>query len=48
MIAKLSVKILHQVIVSTSAHHLWNIIYPGDKTPEWNQQCALNEVKLLA
>lgn len=30
-------------VVHTSARKLFNILYPGDCTPEWNPQCGLNQ-----
>ncbi len=31
-------------MIQTSAEHLFGVLNPGDCTPQWNPQCALNEV----
>ena len=33
--------------METSTRHLWGILYPGNQTPDWSPQCALNEVLIL-
>ena len=29
------------------AQHLCSVLYPGDNTPDWNPQCALNQVCII-
>ena len=33
-----------ECVIQTSARNVFNVLYPGDETPEWNPQCGLNQV----
>lgn len=38
--------IIQQGVYDLTVEQLWNLLYPGDTTPEWSPQCALNEVNI--
>ena len=33
-----------ECVIQTSARNVFNVLYPGDESPEWNPQCGLNQV----
>ena len=37
---------IQQGVYDLTVEELWNLLYPGDTTPEWSPQCALNEVNI--